>query len=167
LGVYFYDYRYSPDQENPHDYFIVPAQLMLGIAGYQESAPASLRVRAESVATALYKSMSANGGVYQTEPQQRISTKNQAWAATLLSLALASPRLSRLRSRIWYGIRRERRPTWLTEVALPLLMLVLSIGASVYFRDEGRWINVLTTVNLFFWSSVYGRVWVDRVFPGR
>jgi hypothetical protein len=167
LGVYFYDYKYSPDQKNRRDYFIVPAQLMLGIAGYQDSAPAALRVRAESVATALHKSMSANGGVYLTEPQQRTSTKNQAWAAILLSLALTNPKLSRLGSRIWYGIRRERRPTWLTESVLPLLVLFLSISASVYFRDEGRWINTLTTVNVFFWSSVYGRVWVDRVFLGR
>jgi hypothetical protein len=166
LSVYFFDYRYAPDEGSGYDrdYFIVPPQLMLGIAGYQECAPVSLRVRAESVVKALSRTMDENDGLYRTDPEQRISTHNQAWAAILLHLAASAPKLSRVGSRIWYWFRRE---SWLTDFVLPLLVLFLSVSANVYWRDKGFWCNVLTTISVVIFSGLFAKVGISRVLRGR
>jgi hypothetical protein len=171
LGVYFYDYQWSSDGsiiDFGRDYFIVPSEVLLGIAGMQQGAPVPLRARAEDTAKALLANMSAHEGVYRPDSEQRVSTKNQAWSAMLLYLASRAPTLAGgIGGKFWYELRRERKGNWFTEIGFPLLSLCLIAGLNVAAKDLGTFVSVLATIGMIIIGGLYGSTFLRKWFPGR
>ena len=171
LGVYFYNYQFensSGSADSGRDYFIVPSELLTGIAGLQFGAPVALRTRAESATKSLLANIRRNDGVYRSDPQQLTSSKNQAWAALLLHLSIAAPPPSGgLWARSLYELRKERSGNWLTEIAFPLLSLVTITTEIVLFRDAGPLVNILTGLGGLIVGGLYGPTFLRKLFPGR
>jgi hypothetical protein len=170
LGVYFYDYQFatgSGSTEFGRDYFIVPSELLVGIAGLQRGAPVALRERAETAAKALLTSIRTNNGAYRSDPEQRISSKNQAWAALLLYSSIAPPTSSGALARIAYELRKERNGNWFTEVVFPLFSLCAITAEIVLFRDAGALVNVFTGIGGIIIGGLYGSTLLRNLFPGR
>jgi len=101
LGVYFYEYWY-PDEggntQSGRDYFIVPIEILLGIVGRLPSSPGAVHQRSREALNSLIKSLGESDGAYRA-PEQRVSSKNQAWAAMLLKLAMADAKIRRFMTR--------------------------------------------------------------------
>lgn len=90
LGVYFYDFQFRDAQGETayaRDYFIVPTELLCGIVGFANQSGISARLRAIGTIDHVKRVVMTNDGAYRSSWQQRISTKNQAWAAIALKLA--------------------------------------------------------------------------------
>ena len=169
LSVYFYDFQYADSYGHVHvgrDYFIVPPEILMGIAGFEPGAPAALRQRAEAAAKALLANIRTNQGVYRPDQEQRVSSKNQAWAALLLSLSLAPAPGSKI-GKLLYGLRKERTGNWFTEAVFPLLSLLAITSEIVFFRDLGPLVNVATGLGGLFVSALYGPTFLRKWFPGR
>lgn len=68
-GVYWYDYEYSPDAQGEarfgRDFFIIPTEILLAIAGFQPGAPTGARLMAEDVLRVLVENLRQNEGVYR------------------------------------------------------------------------------------------------------
>ena len=170
LGVYFYDFQYRDASGNAkfgRDYFIVPTEVLVGIGGYQRGAPTALRQRAEAAVKALLANIKANAGVYKPDASQRVSSKNQAWAALLLARAaeLTPSRISF--GGLWYELLKERAGNWFTEYAFPLISLISITAEIVFFRDLGALVNVLTGLGGIVVSALYGPTFLKKWFPGR
>jgi hypothetical protein len=169
LGVYFYDFQYVESDGQPafgRDYFIVPVEILVGIAGFQKGAPAALCQRAEAATKTLLANIKMNQGVYRPDQEQRVSSKNQAWAALLLSLSLAPARPGSMFSKIWYGLRKERTGNWFTEIAFPLISLLAITSEIVLFRALGPAVNVTTGFGGIFISALYVPTFLRKWFPG-
>lgn len=170
LGVYFYDFQASSTSGTPEsgrDYFIVPSELLMGIAGLQGGAPVALRQRAEATVRALAANMSSNQGVYRSDPEQRVSSKNQAWAALLVFLSKGTSPSGHTLGALWYALRRERKGNWFTEIAFPLMSLCAIAWMSVAFRELGMLTNVMTTIGTIIVGGLYGSTFLRKWFPGR
>jgi hypothetical protein len=170
LGVYFYDYQVGAgggSTEFGRDYFIVPSELLVGIGGLQRGAPVALRERAETAAKALLANIRTNNGAYRSDPEQRISSKNQAWAALLLCLSIAPPTTHGAFARIVYELIKERNGNWFTEVVFPLLSVCAITTEIVLFRDAGAPVNVFTGVGGIIIGGLYGTTFLRKWFPGR
>jgi len=169
LGVYFYDFQYAGENGilSDRDYFIVPSELLIGIAGMLAGAPMALRQRAETAVKGLEENIKRNNGAYRSDPEQRISSKNQAWAALLLTVSgKPSPSYQGL-SRVWYALRKERRGNWFTEIVFPLISLSAITSEIVVFRELGPSINVMTGIGGVIISGLYGSTFLRKWFPGR
>jgi len=170
LGVYFYDFQVvstNGTNESGRDYFIVPSELLMGIAGLQVGSPVALRERAEAAIRALTANMANNQGMYRSDPEQRISSKNQAWAALLLFLSKGPSPSGHTFGLLWYGLRRERKGNWATEIAFPLMSLCAIAWMSVAFRELGMMTNVMTTIGTIIVGGLYGSTFLRKWFPGR
>jgi hypothetical protein len=173
LGVYFYDYEY-PDgtggRKFSRDYFIVPTEMMVGIAGFQAGAPSALRLRAESGIESLVQNINENLGKYRPQ-EQRVSSKNQAWAALMLKLSLSGNQPVVWHERTWYGLRRPRPENWFTQTLLPFLCIAdiilgqitadrVSVGKAVVLKILVPVLGLLT-------GKLYGKVLFKKLFVGR
>jgi hypothetical protein len=170
LGVYFYDFEYRGEAGGTafgRDYFIVPSEILVGIAGLQFWAPAALRQRAEAAAKALLLNIDTNQGVYRSDPEQRISSKNQAWAALLLRMSIEQRNTGSGAARTWYWLRRERKGNWFTELAFPLTSLCVITAEIVIFRGLGSLVDVLTGIGGVIIGGLYGSTFLRKWFPGR
>ena len=174
-GVYFYDFEYVEDADGSRrfgrDYFIVPPELILGIAGFQDNSPGAFRLLAESILPRLVSNIRANNGTYLSTSEQRITSNNQAWAALLLSSASRSTwhvyRLRRALARLGYAARRERMGNRFTEVWLPFISMVLVVISGVVLKDEGGLVTGILAVAALMIGGLYGPEVVRRLFPGR
>lgn len=113
LGVYFYENRRG-ESASDRDYFIVPTELLLVIAGASHLAPWYLQLRAEAVGVDLYANLLENKGVYRPDPEQKLATKNQGWAALALRSLIdrRDERGTLLRLLYWIARRKRERRSW-------------------------------------------------------
>jgi hypothetical protein len=170
LGVYFYDFQWAREDASidfGRDYFIVPSEVLMGIAGLQPDAPAPLRARAEATAKALLANMSAHQGVYRSDSEQRVSAKNQAWSAMLLHLSKRDPTIRGWCGKVWYELRRERKGNWFTEVGFPLFSLCAIATVNVAVKDLGTPVNIAATIGMTIIVGLYGSTFLRKWFPGR
>jgi len=172
-GVYFYDYQYDQAAGGAtgfgRDYFIVPTEILLGIAGFQVGAPSALRMRAESTLDALVLNIREHRQAYLSPSEQRITSKNQAWAALLLSAAARALdggyKPGRLFPRVGYEIRRERKNRFF-EVWFPFLSMIAVTILGVALRKQGGVIDGIVAVAVLLIGGLYGPTVVRRLFPG-
>jgi hypothetical protein len=170
LGVYFYDFAHSRpngEVESGRDYFIVPSEILLAIAGMLKGAPLPLRQRAETTVAQLSDNINANNGVYRSDPEQRLSSKNQAWAALLLHLAAANRPAYTGLARVWYELRREQKGNWFSELIFPLFSIVAITTEIVMFSGLGPPVTVMTGIGGLIISALYGSALIKKWFPGR
>jgi hypothetical protein len=177
LGVYFYDYEYldeKGDSKYHRDYFIIPTEILLGIAGFQPGAPVYLRVRAELSLKTLIKNIRGFDGLYRPDNEQRVSSMNQCWVAIYLSLA-AMHRERAIASGALYGFIRQRPDSVWTDA----LMLLLCSGGIVF----GIWYQTLPGVSrtgtgavilqafvavlAFISGRLYAPAFLKEIFTGR
>jgi hypothetical protein len=185
LGVYFYDYEYveSEGTDGHHDqhhfktdYFIVPIELVLGIAGYQPKAPLYLRFRAENTLKLLVQNLQGFDGYYRPDNEQRISSVNQCWVAMYLALAEQTvvstlPAPNRLVPRIWYECIKQRPDHfWIDSGMLGLCGLGL-IAASLLPFSGLTFANVASkicaAVLAFLAGRFYAPIFLKRIFMER
>jgi hypothetical protein len=170
-GVYFYDFDFRRDGNTVfgRDYFIVPTDVLIGIAGFQERAPAALRLCAERIVSRVSENLEANGGVFRLG-SEKVTTKNQAWIALLLWTAHeAIDRGFGLRRPIaWitYQMRRERTGNRITEVWFPFFSMVVITVLGVLGRDQGGLTAGLVALAALFIGGLYGPEVVRRILPG-
>jgi hypothetical protein len=189
LGVYFYDYEYAENtpattEHATHrfetDYFIVPIEVVLGIAGFQPQAPTYLRFRAETTLNLLVKNLQGFDGFYRPDNEQRISSVNQCWVAMYLALAEQSIEKKRpftssavhLPGRVLYFLIRQRPDKfWLDSMMLTLCGLSV-LGASL-IPSEGMSLLRIFTIKLcaavlaFIAGRLYAPVFLKRIFMER
>lgn len=188
LGVYFYDYEFEEDQAGhaqakkqifKTDYFIVPTELVLGIAGYQPKAPMYLRFRAESNLKLLVKNLQGFDGFYRPDNEQRISSVNQGWVAIYLALAerTAMDRSSlshdsaRWFSRLWYECIRQRPDRfWLDSVMLSISALGILLGSMLPYSGvniESILAKGCVAALAFISGRLYAPIFIKSLFVER
>jgi|GEM_PF-4383032 len=174
LGVYFYDLEFVKEdgtQKFDRDYFIVPTEVLLGIAGFQKGAPTYLRLRAESSLAALVKNLKGFDGVFRPDNEQRISSVNQGWVALYLAASRQNYVGPGIVARVWYGVVKQRPDSLWWDT----LLLVLCSGgillASIVNFTQSTWqsvtIRVLAAVLAFGAVRVYAPPFVRKMFVGR
>jgi hypothetical protein len=170
-GVYFYDYELQKDGNTAfgRDYFIVPTDMLIGIAGFQQRAPAALRLRAEKIVSRLSENLEANGGVFRLG-SEKVTTKNQAWAALMLRTAHEAIGrgfgLRRPLAWVAYQMRRERTGNRFTEVWFPFFSMAVIALFGVLLRDQGGLTAGAVALSALFVGGLYGPEVVRRIFPG-
>ncbi len=169
-GIYHYEYEAESSTGNikyDRDYFIVPTEILLAIAGLQSSAPTLLRLRAEAAIELLAANIDANEA-FKSSTERRVTSKNQAWAALLLGIAAAQTSPSTgLLSRLWYHLCRQRSENWLTIYVLPLLSLILVTAATVVTKDATTLVRLEVGIETAILSAIYGPSVLARLLPGR
>ena len=121
LGVYFYDLEFVKADDThdfDRDYFIIPTEILLGIAGFQRGAPAYLRLRAESSLNALVRNLRGFDGFYRPDNEQRVSSVNQCWVAMYLALASKNYTGPGWGSRVWFWLMKQRPDNFWTDAIL-------------------------------------------------
>ncbi len=112
LGPYFFDFEFCDGTTvEPHrDYYFLPVAIVRAIAGFQDGAPADLRLYAENVLTAIVENLRSNDGLYRPSSSDlhRVTTFHQAWVAILLKLAEQQFRKNAVGRKLWYSLRRRR-----------------------------------------------------------
>jgi hypothetical protein len=173
LGVYFYDYEYPvgpTNRKSGRDYFIVPTEMMVGIAGFQAGAPSALRFRAENGIEKLVQNINQNLGMYRPA-EQRVSSKNQAWAALMLKSSSTDHRPVAWYERVWHQLRRSRPENWFTLTLLPLLCIVdIVLGQIAEGRispGEAVTLKILVPLLGLLTGKLYGKVLFRKLFLGR
>jgi hypothetical protein len=177
LGVYFYDYEYRSGKDSiafGRDYFIVPTEVLLGIAGFQTAAPAYLRLRAEQSLRALLKNIAGYDGFYRPDNEQRVSSLNQCWVAIYLALA-AERQQAIVFARGSYAILRYRSDSTGKDAS----MLALCCAGIAF----GFWVESLPlfqagsvrmymlraceAILAFAAARLYAPIFLKRLLPGR
>lgn len=169
--AYFYDYEYSPGTAGHtrfgRDYFIISAEILLGIAGFQPGAPSALRLRAESSLRTLIENIRLNQGAYRPEGVERLHSKEQAWAAILLKVSSDQYQPPGRPARILYALLRERRGNWFWNNVFPVGSLLLMTALNVVAQQAGLLVSVVGAVGLAVISALFGSKYVRKLFPGR
>lgn len=82
---FFYSYELPDDAPARFrdEYFIVPTEILLTIAGCQRRAPGFMQLAAERILTSVQKNIKDNGA-YNPDSEQPVFSVDQAWAAVLL-----------------------------------------------------------------------------------
>ncbi|MGH9476173.1 MAG: hypothetical protein ACRD1C_07555 [Terriglobales bacterium] len=168
LGVYFYEYKC--DGKAGTDYFIAPPAIVLATGAFSSSSPILLRQFGEQVAARLAKSLEKSDYGFKPDAEQRVSTKNQAWAALLLKASLspnANP--TSLAGMVWYGLLRERPGNWWTEIVFPVALIAASATEATFIGKLGiGWLFAAATLGQ---AAVFGIAirhllpYWDRLFP--
>jgi hypothetical protein len=170
-GAYFFDYEYSPDADGQsffgRDYFIIPVEILFGIAGFQRGAPSSLRLMAEGILSGLVENLRGNGGVYRPAATDRLSTIDQVWAAILLKVAAQAHTPPSVYEKVWYKLIRERRDNWFTSNAFPALSMLGITALNTLAKDAGPSINLLSVLASLVIGGLYGPAVLRRLMPGR
>lgn len=170
-NAYFYDYEYSPDSHGQsffgRDYFIVPTEVLLGIAGFQPSAPNTLRLRAEAVLQALSENLRQNDGAYRPAEGERLSSVDQAWSAILLKAASLKHRPPRALAKSCYALLRRRRENWFTKTVFPVLSMVAVTALTVLVEDTRLLTKAYAAFATMIIGGLYGSQYLRRFFPGR
>jgi hypothetical protein len=170
LSVYFYEYQ-NPDMKRQirfgRDYFIVPTEMLVAISGFQSGAPGGLRQRSEAILNSLIKNLQENDGAYRPDAEQRISSKNQAWAALLLKVSSSEHKPIGLIARAWYCLGRPRPENWLTNKVLPAVSMIMVTLGSVFLKDAGPLVRAIVAVSVLIIGGLYGPTIFRRFFPGR
>ena len=151
LGVYFYEYRPAgggnADVQFPRDYFIVPVAIVAALAGFLAGAPSDLHYRAHEIAGALSADLENGDGLYRPSPDNRAATKNQAWAALLLSMVDSAGEPRR-----WAGVQlalvRTRPDNWFTSIALPIVAWSAVVAIPILPIESGLARAVLSAAAL-------------------
>jgi len=175
LGVYFYDLDFIKDDgkhEYHRDYFIIPTEILIGIAGFQKGAPTYLRLRAESSLNALVKNLRGFDGYYRPDNEQRVSSVNQCWVAMYLALARenfsAGPGWY---SRFMFALLRQRSDTFWTDAILlgGSLAGILLAGLTDFpvLSARSLIIKALAASLAFIAGRFYAPPFLRKVFVGR
>jgi hypothetical protein len=169
-ATYYLDYVYAdPNDGTPHsrrDFIIIPTEFPLAIAGFQRNAPAALRLRAGAIVTALYELLETVPHVYKSSSEERISTKNQAWAALALGEALRAKPLRGMLPWAWHELVRLR--SWpKTEKLLTLVSTLLVVGLTATLAADSTYQKALLGIGSYVLYALYRPVLIGRIFPGR
>ena len=163
-GIYHYQCQFQsasdPHQKFKNEYFIVPTELVIALAGFQPFAPAGLRLRAENTLQILLENLSANNGAFLTDEEQLASTKYQAWVALLIWAAITNHQKAPAYARSWYALWRRRKDNRLTETVLPVFMILFVGIGSVLLKGQ----SVLSDALLVGCSTVVGGLYGPSVF---
>jgi hypothetical protein len=177
LGVYFYDYEYVSDEERAHygrDYFIVPTEILLGIAGFQFGAPTHARLRAEHSLRLLVRNIRGFDGFYRPDNEQRVSSMNQCWVGIFLALA-AERRERAIVASGWYNLIRQRSDSPWTDAML-LGLCSGGIVAGIWSQSlPGAQTTGVPAISLklcmavlaFIAGRLYAPAFLKEIFPGR
>jgi hypothetical protein len=169
--TYFYDYEYLPEQEGAsqfgRDYFIVPTEILIAIAGFQPGAPSSLRLMAEASLDALSKNLQHHHGLYCPGENERVNTKDQAWAALLLKISTSGYQGPGRISRMKYWLFRKRDDNWFTGLVFPWLSMLVMTAFDVITKDAALPIQLLTAAGTLVVGALYGSEYIRKLFPGR
>jgi hypothetical protein len=173
LGVYFYDVGYNKDNgeiEFTRDYFIVPTEVLLGIAGYQDGAPTYLRLRAESSLRLLSRNLRGYDGYYRPDNEQRVSSMNQLWVAMYLGMATReSPGVPT--RRITFELMKQRADAfWIDMLLLGGCLIGVLLGSLVSFPAltvTSLFVKALVAILAFVAGRLYAPAALRKIFPGR
>lgn len=170
-GVYFYDYEYSPDEQGEalfgRDYFFIPTEILLGIAGFQPGAPSGARLMGEVVRSALADNLRQNEDAYRPAEGERLSCVDQAWAAILLKLSSLGQKPPSVRAKLCYALLRRRREGWFMSRAFPALSMLVVTAFNALLKDAGPLSNVLAALATLIIGGLYGAPVLRRLIPGR
>lgn len=165
LGIYFYDYKIPEVCEeagSSRDYFIVPVELILIIAGFQEGAGSRLRLRAESSTETLMDNIRQRDGIFHPRRDRMKSTKNQAWAALSLHAARQDVSDPSLRARALYKLLRTRDANPRKELIVRLFAFtaILTLGYYDINVINGGWAGIVGELvgylAVTFVAAIYG-----------
>jgi hypothetical protein len=173
LGVYFYDLEFeknSGERAFERDYFIVPTEVLVGIAGFQKGAPAYLRLRAEHSLAVLIENM-RNDGFYRPDDEQRVSSLNQCWVAMYLALGAKEYAGVGLWNRSLFWLLRERPDNvWRDGLLLLLCGAFILLSAFLNFPTTSIWsvtIRVAAAVLTFLAGRLYAPAFMKKICVGR
>jgi hypothetical protein len=170
-GVYFYDYEYSPDVQGEtrfgRDFFIIPTEILLAIAGFQPGAPSSARLMAEDVLRVLVENLRHNEGVYRPAEGERLSCVDQAWAAILLKVSSVGHKPLSVREKLYYALFRRRREGWFMNRVFPGLSMLFVTLSNVLLKDTGPVNSVIAAVATLIIGGFYGPAVLRKLIPGR
>jgi len=174
LGVYFYDLVFVKDDGKPEfdrDYFILPTEILLGIAGFQRGAPTYLRLRAESSLNALVKNLIGFDGFYRPDIEQRVSSVNQCWVAMYLALATKNYTGPGQGSRLMFWLLRQRPDTFWTDAILLLScsggIVLAGLTDFPVLSMNSAITKVLAATLAFIAGRFYAPPFLRKVFVGR
>jgi hypothetical protein len=173
LGVYFYDLEFaknSGERAFDRDYFIVPTEVLVGIAGFQKGAPANLRLRAESSMKALVENMRSDG-FYRPDDEQRVSSLNQCWVAIYLALGAKEYSGVGWWNRTMFWLLRERPDSaWRDGLLLALCSAFILLATFLHFPTVSVWsvlIKIAAVALTFLTGHLYAPAFMKKVFVGR
>lgn len=137
LGVYFCNFRFHSisSLKSGRDYFIVPKAILLAIGGFLPNAPTFLRLRAERILDALVHELEKNNFLYKPEPDRAAASKDNAWLALLLNLAVRSRQTLGPQTRFVYSLLRERGPSVSWDRIFPIVAMLIVTGLAAYLKD--------------------------------
>jgi hypothetical protein len=158
-GIYHYHYKFVPWSGPPqfrNEYFIVPTEVLVAIAGFLIGAPSALRLRAETTLDLLIDNLGKNTDVYRATEDQYTATKNQAWIALLLELADQNRQRSPIWGRLGYQLFRNRKGNWFTETMLPAFFLLAITIENVLFKGLCSYLDVFLSLGALIIGGIYG-----------
>lgn len=164
--IYFYEFRgmTGDHEEFRRDYFIVPPAHLLAIAGHQPTAPPALTAATRHIVAALSKNVNDNGGVYRTEPDGLVSSKNQAWSALVFTVAVSYGTTDGIAERLAYSLFRHRASRWnLVEIARVVGLVASTVTLGVF--SEGGVSKAFLMVCTLLLSEFYrirSHIWERR-----
>jgi hypothetical protein len=174
LGVYFYDLEFpnsAGDRNYDRDYFILPTEILLGIAGFQRGAPTYLRLRAESSLAALVENLRGYDGFYRPDKEQRLSSLNQAWVTMYLALATINHSGPGYWSRFCFSLLRQRPDAFWTDAILLLScssgVVLASVARFPVISSKSLTVNALAAILAFIAGRFYAPPFLRKVFTGR
>jgi hypothetical protein len=165
-AVYFYDYEYNSKDDKKQfdrDYFFIPVDIVIALAGFQTGAPAGMRILAESILGHLIENITENGGVYRPGAGERLSSVDQAWAALLLKTSISQSTWPHMASSVRYWLYRQRKGNWITNTAFPILSLLFVTVSNVFLKDAGLVASSLAAIALLIVSGLYGKEMFRKV----
>lgn len=174
LGVYFYDLEFVKEDgkhDYDRDYFIIPTEILLGIAGFQRGAPTYLRLRAESSLNALVKNLRGFDGFYRPDNEQRVSSVNQCWVAMYLALAKNKYPDRIVVGRLMFWLLRQRPDNFWTDALLLLLcsggILLASVTNFSVISAGSITIKIAAASLAFIAGRLYAPTFLRKIFIGR
>ncbi len=134
LGVYFYDFQFLGEGgalSHSRDYFIIPIELLIVIVGLLPGARVNARLHALTTIDGVKSIVIRNEGAYRSSPEQRLSTKNQAWAAIALKLATYDLDPPLKGQRLLWNLTKPRANRYVDKWMPPLALLFTTALAAL------------------------------------
>ncbi|MCH7476466.1 MAG: hypothetical protein IIA14_00005 [SAR324 cluster bacterium] len=171
---YFFDYEYlqnGSDQVNyGRDYFIVPTEVLLAIAGYQDAAPSELLLRSEATMRRLDENLHKHKWAYCPAEGERITSVDQAWVAVMLKFGSCPNKGISKGTKLKHMLFKERKDNRLTDVALPLFGIFGVIAATVSLEwsleEQAFWQRMVVQICGIIIAALYGLKPIRKLFSG-
>ena len=170
LGVYFYDYQFLQPGGGHHysrDYFIVPIELLIAIVGLLPNARVNARLHALTTIDHVKSTVVANNGAYRSLSEQRLSTKNQAWAAIALKLGTSDVHVPFSGQRVLWFLTKPRTNQYVDRW-FPVAALILTAGlGAIVTPDAGSTATITRALALLVIGGLYAPTVFRQLLRGR